>query len=1070
MPAPEASPILLRGRVVLAGSDAPPRNAVVTAWTGDPSRDVIGDVSLVAAARAAGLGESGEHLAHVPAFRVEARADGRFEIALPDDVASVELEAEADGCCCQPAEPILLDRVSLATEHLLELSPAVEIEGRVLAESGEPLGGAIVRAEPATLMRGRRFDRRRVLALTDAQGRFRIRGLAPGPHSIAAVTAGRGPAVVVVEAWRTDAPVRTAIDLPRGRSIAGTLVDAAGRPIQRALVRLHLVAEGLFAFAGRSSRSDASGSFVLRDLAPGAHRVLVTLDGAELPNELESFVVDDTDDGLSVRWTLPETYSIEGRVVDTQGQGVPTAAVSTHGTRGRTDRTERSSWSDANHQVAWTRPDGTFRLQGLGPGPFQVHALRAGFGRAERTDVSAGTRDLEIVLRERPALRGQVIDAETSEPVPVFTVETMHAQSLRVRGVEFPSMRDRAVAFRAADGRFELCDRSPEVYRVVVVAPGYAPSTLQDVDLRSAGANLVVRMGRGATIRGRIVDGASGAPLAAVRLDVEDLARNVLRIREPPARASSRPDGSFEIHDVEPLDRAVVVARHDARVPTSSPVVRLVAGSTVEVGDLPMERGGSCAGRVVDAAGRPHSGWELHFLAREPMHPVADGLRAKTTDAEGRFRVEGLSAGVWTVNAYEPLRSARPIAGRQRRSVAGTVVIRSGETTTVDFANRPEGRRLRGRVRIGERAVAGVWVRVEAVNDRSVPRSFSLLGGARTDAEGRFGLADAMLGPIHLAIGNTSVGHSDSPGASSTSYRFATTVLDEPELDLDVAIPPGGEIRGRVVRAGDGGPLERVIVFACAAEGGDGSAFTSSGAAVSDAQGEFRISDLLPGTYEVGTGVQPDDEWSRGPFLVPAERSRVVLHAGATTTVELSLVEGAEVVADVVDRDGRPRPDAWDYAVVAGGPQPPKAREPMARAVPSGTARLRGVVPGELFVLADVEGRPLARSERLSLVAGESARIELRFSRGTRVRVQGVVDQGEAVVVTSLVFLDAAGNTLSRARAASALARAAPWLEAEVPPGRVRLLVDAEGCSHWEGEVEVGDVDLQEIKLSLMRS
>lgn len=101
----------------------------------------------------------------------------------------------------------------------------------------------------------------RQLASTDAEGRFRIPGVATGTQAVKVRARGLGPwkgEVEIVDARAS----RLDITLLEGTSVTGTVTDLAGQPV--AGVALHLARE--MGLLRRAARSNAEGTYLLEDL------------------------------------------------------------------------------------------------------------------------------------------------------------------------------------------------------------------------------------------------------------------------------------------------------------------------------------------------------------------------------------------------------------------------------------------------------------------------------------------------------------------------------------------------------------------------------------------------------------------------------------------------------------------------------------------------------------------------------------------------------------------------------------------------------------------------------------
>lgn len=115
--------------------------------------------------------------------RFDAGEDGEFKGFLPEEgLWKVEL-VEADGGPRVGLEPIEVRRLPGASRAEIEITvPDTTLAGEVVDENGKAVSQAFIQVDsvsPREKQKGSRFE-------TDTEGKFRIRGLAPGPASVEA--------------------------------------------------------------------------------------------------------------------------------------------------------------------------------------------------------------------------------------------------------------------------------------------------------------------------------------------------------------------------------------------------------------------------------------------------------------------------------------------------------------------------------------------------------------------------------------------------------------------------------------------------------------------------------------------------------------------------------------------------------------------------------------------------------------------------------------------------------------------------------------------------------------------
>ena len=125
-------------------------------------------------------------------------------------------------------------------EAVVQIKPMVAIDGRIVDEDGQPIAAARVRA-----MSGSQYE-----VTTRADGRFRI-WTPHGRDTVRVEQADFAPKIVRIESKPDDESID--IQLSRGRSLRGRVVDPTGGPISDAVVK---AVGGLW-----SGQTDAEGYF-----------------------------------------------------------------------------------------------------------------------------------------------------------------------------------------------------------------------------------------------------------------------------------------------------------------------------------------------------------------------------------------------------------------------------------------------------------------------------------------------------------------------------------------------------------------------------------------------------------------------------------------------------------------------------------------------------------------------------------------------------------------------------------------------------------------------------------------
>jgi len=545
----------------------------------------------------------------------------------------------------------------------------------------------------------------------------------------------------------------------------------------------------------------------------------------------------------------------------------------------------RAAKSDAGSRVAMERS------------PRASEAREADPVAAASRSAIAPAADAKPAETSETGIDGRVVDAATGAPIARFSVSP--------RWPDGDSSRPRPIAFDSPDGTFSLRELAPRAHYLAVSADGYATGRSFEVQVAAdrVARDVVVKLRKGATLRGKVIEARTGAPVAnaAVVLSYEPAVPFTGSVF-----AKTREDGTFELKKVA-AGTLRALANHDRFPPAASPEIDVAAGTVLEIPTIAMSQGGAIEGTVVATDGKPAAKMGMNATCeRTTSGALGYGQRSGATDERGAFRLEGLDPGTWEVE----VRVAALNPKKQEDEIRGAVVVVAGETARLDLGLPADACTLRGRLlRDGEglpRARVEVRVvqpmrRQTAVHDLSV----------ETDESGRFEIPNVPPG-----------GHSFiAYGAlMNANLVVSVEVPDVREHEIEVVVPKGGGISGRIVSRASGRPIERMNVSAQQLMKGD--AFGVNGWAESDSDGRFSIPRLPPGSYRVLAGAHPGvgRPGKSGAGLFAWKEATVEVAVGADATADLALDAAASVIVEVVDRDGMP----IQMARVRFGPRSPQ--------------------------------------------------------------------------------------------------------------------------------------------------
>lgn len=659
--------------------------------------------------------------------------------------------------------------------------------------------------------------------------------------------------------------------------------------------------------------------------------------------------------------------ALAGRVVD--GTGGPVVGATVTLWSGGGGGPGGAEPGESIPPTATTGAGGSFRFAEAAERGNRLRIEAPGFAVVELTGVRSGAVRRPVTLALGRAVTGTVMLPDRKGAAPGALV--------RFEGAGVVGRWAEA----RPDGSFVLEGLPREGGTIVADAAergrGTSPAPAGD-------ARVAVVLAPAGTIRGRVVDAETAAPIAGIRVMAHG--------ERGAAWDRSGKDGRYEIRGLAP--RAYRLSADDPRyVSWSRRELAVVAGQAAAQ-DVPLVRGASLAGRVVDEEARPIEG-AVGLLAASGEHPVRSFLR------------NGGGTGVFRSGRDGTFKATRLLPGANQRLTVmhedhegrtiGGITLVGGATKSGLTVVLPRGQGLRGTVKDAEGRPLPE-AEVELVREfrfqsgRGASR-FSFVGGPtsrprkQTGPDGRFEFRGLAEGDYTLV-------------ASKRGY--AREQIDPVKVGdghgsepLELVLRPGATISGFLKdRAGNGAPGYRVS--ARPSGGGPGSTMTTTrgplGSAFTEeptaADGAFLVEGLTPGeTYELQvlgeTGMGP----RKAGVTAPAEG------------VEIEVTGKGSIRGVVTDADGRAVTDfevAYTPSSPGGGGMRfafrigPRGRRGPGQMVPvhaeDGRFEIDEVPAGKWDVEASAPGYQRGRVAGVTVEEGGTTEgVEVRLSRGTAI-------------------------------------------------------------------------------------
>ncbi|HEX6085238.1 MAG TPA: carboxypeptidase regulatory-like domain-containing protein [Thermoanaerobaculia bacterium] len=653
---------------------------------------------------------------------------------------------------------------------LLSLPAVAAITGTVVTNDGVPVAGArvlIYATETPTARRERLLSASpQIVPLaetkSDAKGVFSLPSPKEAVVELRIELRGYEPEEKRVE---KDEELG-AVTIAKREMKSGT-ISAGGKPIEGATVVIN------YGGAEYVVKTDAQGRYEAPELRV-ARTITVLHPGFAIDEENFMNLGGNGPSSSELTRTLSTGVAVNGKVVS-----------------GKTPVDKAVVFID-NWPVATSAEDGSFVIARA---PSKWTQLTARKDNLTGQHAFAGGKAVTVRVEPSGTVSGRVLDAKTKMPVPGVVVRAM--PSRRFQAIDTSSM-----ALTDAKGAYTL-PTAPGTYTVMASHPAFemyqADATVSAGQPTSRDVNLQQL----ARVTGVVVD-EEGRPVAAAKVTSEaasdQMSMRMVMFRDT-GSATTGSDGRFTLRMRGDSDQKLRAAKKGLPE-TKSDSVRLQPGERKSGIVLTMPSGVAVSGRVLDSEGKPLSG-----VAVTTTETPAGGDRMMMR----RFVFTGP-----TTDDEDVVRTASD----------GTFTIRLKEGT-YDFSFRREG-------------FAPKAVRAQNVTARGTSQPIETRLDPAAEISGRVtrggaGVPDVLVSVFAESVASTVTGPDGSfilgglpAGSARVSFRKEDALINEtraltaPARDVNVELPLGGTIRGRVVEKGSSKPITAFQAGVSASRSGGG--------------------------------------------------------------------------------------------------------------------------------------------------------------------------------------------------------------------------------------------------------
>jgi len=511
--------------------------------------------------------------------------------------------------------------------------------------------------------------------------------------------------------------------------------------------------------------------------------------------------------------TLRPAGSIAGTVLNAAGEPVAGARVFPEKTR---DERRRMGGGTGLAAQVKTNGDGTFFIPHLWEGDWQLIVTADAYAVLASDYIPVGTMDAELVLSPGGSAAGEVVAAETGEPIVGIKVTA---------NGEIPRAENETETDEG--GRFEIAHLADSKYTVNIdddtrllsgKAPEFTIAGGDNVD----GLRLIVAVG--GSVSGRAYDVDTKKPLQGVKLSARpDGGATPRREAESDANGvftiEGLGEGPHTIHRHWKVGYLHGEDREDKKV-------NVQIGKTTPDIDFPMKYGLFVRGRVVDEDGNPI---DHASVQSQPVNYNGEGENT-TSREDGTFEHRG----------YSPNQQIRITASKAGYAVAPIGPLDLGDTDLngIEIVMGSGG------------SIAGVAVdamgnpmKEASVTAQPIPGQGEVqTQSASLDADGKFKIQGLMAATYRLQIRP----YRSYRQTSADAGTEVTVGEGEDVTGVQVVYEEGGglTISGRVTNNA-GEPLRNASINAHMDRGG------GYGYANTDENGNYTISSLQQGVYRV---------------------------------------------------------------------------------------------------------------------------------------------------------------------------------------------------------------------------
>jgi hypothetical protein len=534
-------------------------------------------------------------------------SDGKYTVSGIQFGSPVRVLARSEEYAMSRSRSFTLSATNPLVQVDFTLTGGSQVSGIVTYEDGAPAENKFVALSVgmAELMQGSFVPPE--IAASDSNGRFVMEHIAAGTYTLSHTEDGEDADMFDTAGMALDDPdASTLIEVDGINAVSGLTVIVKRKVVGTGQITgTVLTADGAPAadidvsafhnaiYSHAEAKTDANGNFTLTQLNDGKYILHASNDGNTADRQ-------DVLVGSHVTLRLIPDLKVSGRVIDTEGYGVPNARVG-H----RIANAEYNFSFGGSNATVNSDSNGDFTITGLDEGEFVLTASTTlkGSGTSEKFSLKRGREPPPVTITLIPGVKvSGIVTNAIGESIPGANVSIAPKKEGREATAFMMEMfGDKTASVNTdGEGRFTLTQIPDGTYRVTAKATGYSATKVEGIVVGkySDVENIRVTLGKGGCVVGY-----------ALNDDRSPRVGNIIQLMGDNGQfmGNTDSDGRFEIcsiptgtYMIMAMDMAAMAAADDemAGFDFAPRMVEIVDGETTEFTIGPPDNGVELTGIV----------------------------------------------------------------------------------------------------------------------------------------------------------------------------------------------------------------------------------------------------------------------------------------------------------------------------------------------------------------------------------------------------------------------------------------------------------------------------------------